>query len=38
MKSILGKIIADSWNRNNYVGPKAAMAGLDKAVKSGAAR
>jgi hypothetical protein len=33
-----GKIIADSWGKNGYIGPKAAMAGLDKALKSGAAK
>jgi len=33
-----GKIIADSWGRGGYVGPKAALAGLDKAVQSGAAK
>jgi len=33
-----GKIIADSWAADRYVGPKTAMAGLDKAIKSGAAK
>src|SRR5205823_3732094 len=33
-----GKIIADSWNRNAYIGPKAALAGLDKTLKSGVAK
>jgi nucleoredoxin len=33
-----GKIIADSWSADRYVGPNAAMAGLDKTLKSGAAK
>ena len=33
-----GKVIADSWSGNTYVGPKQALAGLDRAVKSGAAK
>jgi nucleoredoxin len=33
-----GKVIADSWSGNAYVGPKQALAGLDRALKSGAAK
>lgn len=33
-----GKILADSIGRTGYVGPKPAMAGLDKVLKSGAAK
>ncbi|CAN5558128.1 hypothetical protein BH09PLA1_BH09PLA1_17210 [soil metagenome] len=33
-----GRVIADSWNGGRYVGPKVAQAGLDKTLKSGAAK
>ena len=33
-----GKVIANSWQANRYVGPKAAMVGLEKTIKSGAAK
>ena len=33
-----GKVLADSWTGNAYVGPKQALAGLDRTLKSGAAK
>jgi nucleoredoxin len=33
-----GKIVADSWNRNTYIGPKPALAQLDRSLKAGAAK
>lgn len=33
-----GKVLADSFNGQQYVGPKVAMSGLDKLIKSGAAK
>jgi len=33
-----GKVLADSFNGRQYVGPKVAMAGLDKLIKAGATK
>jgi nucleoredoxin len=33
-----GKVLADSWNGQQYIGPKVALAGLDKLLKSGAGK
>ena len=33
-----GKILGDSWSGNRYVGPKVALAALDKSVKAGATK
>lgn len=33
-----GKVLADSWSGNQYVGPKPALVGLEKVIKSGAAK
>jgi nucleoredoxin len=33
-----GKILADSWNKSGYIGPKPVMAELDKSLKAGVAK